>query len=153
MRTLPSSRVPLLRLLNMTAATLTLPKSLASGNSWMLLITTSPLPSVKLTFPSLCLLKTYSPSPAAAPLPPAELSVVSLRPAKKLKSLALWMRRKRPLLPVSKCSERFLITQKQATISALFFVVFRELKLNAARFFPSPVQFIPTPSSPARFTF
>ncbi len=153
MRKLPSSRVQLLKLLNIQATTSTLPRSLASGNSWMLLTPIFPLPTVKLTFPSLCPLRTYSPSPAAAPLPPAELSVDSLRPAKKLKSLALPMRRERQLLPVSRCSERSSITLRQATTSALFFAAFREQRLSAARFFPSPVQSILTPSSLARFTF
>ena len=83
---------------------------------------------------------------------PAVLSVVFLSSTTKLKSLVLPTKRRRPLLPVSRCSERLLIMLRQATTSAHFFVVFRELRLSVARFFLSPVQSILIQSSRARFT-
>ena len=71
----------------------------------------------------------------------------------KLKSLVLQTKREKLLLQVSKCSESFLTTLKQATTSVLFSVVFREKKLKEVRFFLSQVQFTHTQSLRARFTF
>ena len=50
-----------------------LPSMLASTSSWLLLTSSFLLPTVRLTFPSLCLSRTYSPSPVVVLLLPVEL--------------------------------------------------------------------------------
>ena len=69
----PSSRVLLILLLPATPRIPRLPSMLASTSSWLLLTSSFLLPTVRLTFPSLCLSRTYSPSPVVVLLLPVEL--------------------------------------------------------------------------------
>ena len=62
-------------------------------------------------------------------------------------------RRRRPSLPVSRCSTSCWTTPRPATTSALCCVVSTVRVLSVVRFCPSPAPFIPTPSLLARFTF
>ena len=69
----PSSRVLLILLLPATPRIPRLPSMLASTSSWLLLTSSFLLPTVRLIFPSLCLSRTYSPSPVVVLLLPVEL--------------------------------------------------------------------------------
>lgn len=102
--------------------------------------------------PFLMPVKTSSPSPAAAPLQRAESNVVCSNSATRSKSSVSAMRNVKRPSPVSKCSVSSSTSQKAATTSVHFSVVFRETKSNAVRFLPNPVPFILTPTSRLRFT-
>ena len=111
-----------------------------------------PTPDRKAISPSLCLLRTYSPSLVVVLLLQVELKEVSSRLTILLRSLVS-RTLSLLLLQVSRCSERSSTTLRQATTSVLFSVVSRELKSKEVRFFVSPAPFTPTPSSAVRFTF
>ena len=94
-----------------------------------------------------------SPSPDAAPSPPAEWSAVCSNSATRSKSSVSATRSARRPSPVSKCSVNCSTSQRAATTSAHFSAACRETKSNAVRFLPSPVPFIPTPTSLLRSMF
>ena len=147
-----SSRVQLLRLLKLRMIS-TIQLTLVSLNLWTLLTHTFQHQKESQISHSLCQLKTYSQSQVVVQLLLVELKEVSSRLLTKLKSLVLRMKAPRQLLQVSKCSERFLTTLRQAITSVLFSVVFRDQISKEDRFFVSQAQSSHTQSSTVRYTF
>ena len=109
-----------------------------------------PTPDRKEDMPFLILLRTCSPSPAAALLLPVVWSVASSRLARKSRSSVSSKRSVRPPLPALRCSASCWTSLRLATTWVLCSAASSAMRSSAARFCPSPVPFIRTPSLPAR---
>ena len=146
-----SLRVLLLRLLRLHQMTIL--HVLAFRSLWMQLIHTSQLLTVRQTFLSLCLQRTYSQSQVVVLLQQVEQREASLRLTTLQKWLVLRMKSSQQFAQVSRCSVRSLTMLRLVTTQVASFVVFRDLTSREVRFLQLPAQSSHTQSSQVRFTF